>query len=59
MAIVLLHLGDFAVFVVEVAKYKSVSRTSLRACRLYLAINHVAVLAFGVSDASSDALDAE
>lgn len=59
VAIVPLHLGDFAVFVVEVAKYKSVSRTRLCACGLYLAIDHVAVLTFGVPDASSDALDAE
>ncbi len=59
VTVVLLQLGDFAVFVVEVAKYKGVSRTSLRASCLNLAINHFTVLAFGVPDASSDALDTE
>ena len=59
MTIVLLHFRDLAVFVVEVAKYKSVSRASLRARRLNLAIDHVAALAFSVSHASSDALYAE
>lgn len=59
MAVVLLHFGDFAVFVVEVAKYERVSGTCLRASCLNLAVNHFAILTFGVSDASPDALYAE